>query len=59
MILVPFTTSMGSDKVFILEGRLFIYVMKSKGPGIEPWGTLYFINSESVAVCIFTCEGGD
>jgi hypothetical protein len=28
---------MGSDKVFIVGGRSFIYIMKSKGPKIDPW----------------------
>jgi hypothetical protein len=30
---------MGSVKVFIVGGRLFMYIMKSKGPRIDPWGT--------------------
>jgi hypothetical protein len=34
---------MGSDKVFIFGGRLFMYIMKSKGPRIGPWGTPCFI----------------
>jgi hypothetical protein len=32
---------MGSDKVFILEGRSFMQVIKRKGPKIDPWGTPY------------------
>jgi len=52
---VPSANNMGSEKVFILEGRLFMYVMKSKGPRIDPWGTLCCINPQSVAVCIFAC----
>jgi len=50
---------MGSEKVFILEGRLFICVMKSKGPRIDLWGTLCCINPQSVAVCIIAYEEGD
>jgi hypothetical protein len=33
---------MGSDKVFIGGCRSFIYIMKSKGPTIDPWGTPCF-----------------
>lgn len=29
----------GSDKMFILTGRLFTYIMKNKGPRSDPWGT--------------------
>jgi hypothetical protein len=29
----------GSDKVFIVGRRSFIYIMKSKGPRIDHWGT--------------------
>jgi len=59
MILVSSASNTGSEKIFILEGRLFMYVMKSKGPRIDPWGTLYCINFQSVALCIMACEGGD
>ena len=31
----------GSDKVFILGGKLFMYIMKSKGTGIGPCETPY------------------
>jgi hypothetical protein len=34
---------MGSDKVFIVEGRSFMYIMESMGPRIVPWGTPHFI----------------
>jgi hypothetical protein len=30
---------MGSDKVFIVRGRSFIYIMKNKVHKIDPWGT--------------------
>jgi hypothetical protein len=30
---------MGSDQVFLVGSRLFIYNMKCKGPKINPWGT--------------------
>jgi hypothetical protein len=33
---------MGSDKVFTVGDRLFIYIKKSKGPKIDPWGTPCF-----------------
>jgi hypothetical protein len=33
---------MVSDKVFIVGSGSFIYIMKSKGPIIDPWGTQYF-----------------
>jgi hypothetical protein len=29
----------GSDKIFIVGGRLSVYIMKSKGPGIDFCGT--------------------
>jgi hypothetical protein len=32
-----------SGKVFIVGGRSFIYIMKSKGPKIDPWGIPCFI----------------
>jgi len=33
---------MGSYKVFIVVGESFIYIKKSKGPKIHPWGTPWF-----------------
>jgi hypothetical protein len=33
---------MGSDKVFIVADRSLIYIMKSKGPKIDPWGNPCF-----------------
>jgi hypothetical protein len=33
--LVSSANKMVSDKVFIIEGRSFIYIMKSKGPKID------------------------
>jgi hypothetical protein len=33
---------MGFAKVFIVGGRSFMYIMKSKGPRIDPWGTPCF-----------------
>jgi hypothetical protein len=33
---------MDSDKVFIVGGRSFIHIMKSKGHKIDPWGTPCF-----------------
>jgi len=59
MILVPSASNMGSEKIFILEGRLFMYVMKSSGPRIDPCGTLCSVNSQSVALYITACERGD
>jgi hypothetical protein len=37
---------MAIAKVFIVGGRSFIYVMKSKGPKIYPCGTPCFIASQ-------------
>jgi hypothetical protein len=34
---------MDSDEVFIVGGMSFMYIMKSKGPRIYPWGTPCFI----------------
>jgi len=39
---VSSANKMDSDKVFIVGGRSFIYIMKSKGPKIDPWGTPCF-----------------
>jgi hypothetical protein len=33
----------GSNKAFVVGGRSFTYVMKSKGHRTDPWGTPYFI----------------
>jgi hypothetical protein len=37
--LVPSANKIGSNKVFIVGGSSFIYIMKSKGPKIDPWET--------------------
>jgi len=33
---------MGSDRVFLVGGRSFVYIMKSKGLKIVSWGTACF-----------------
>lgn len=33
----------GSDKVFIVGGRSFMYITKSNNPRIEPWGLDVYI----------------
>jgi hypothetical protein len=33
----------GFSKVFIVGGRSFVCIMKSKSPRIDPWGTPCFI----------------
>jgi hypothetical protein len=43
MTLVSSENIMGSVKVFIVGGRASMYIMKSKGPRIDPWGTPCFI----------------
>jgi len=45
---------MGSDKAFIFRGRLFMYITKSKGLGIDLWETPCFTvpQSEEIAVPI-------
>jgi hypothetical protein len=40
--LVSSANKMGSDKVFIVGGRSFIYIKKSKGPKIDPRGNSMF-----------------
>jgi hypothetical protein len=40
--LVSSINKKSSDKVFIVGGRSLIYIMKSKGPKIDPWGTPCF-----------------
>jgi hypothetical protein len=37
--LVSSLNKMGSDKTFIIGGWSCIYIMKSKGPKIDPWRT--------------------
>jgi len=44
---VSSTNIMGSDKEFILKGRKFFYIMNSKGPKIDPWGTSCFNVAQS------------
>jgi hypothetical protein len=39
MTLVSSVNVVGSDQVLIVEGRSFMFIMKSKGPKIDPWGT--------------------
>jgi hypothetical protein len=39
MTLVSSANIMGTDKLFIVGGRSFIWIMKSKGPKIGPCGT--------------------
>jgi hypothetical protein len=34
--LVSSANKMASDEVFMVGGRSFVYIMKSKGPRIEP-----------------------
>jgi hypothetical protein len=34
---------MGSDEVFVVGGRLFMYIMKNKGHKIDPWGAPCFV----------------
>jgi len=36
-MLVLLVNKIGSDKVFIVGSRLFICIMRSKGPKIDPW----------------------
>jgi hypothetical protein len=36
---------MGSGEIFIVGGKSFTYIMKRKGPRIDPWGTPCFIVS--------------
>jgi hypothetical protein len=46
MTLVSSENIMGSVKVFIIfivGGRSFMYIIKSKGPRIDPYGTPCFI----------------
>jgi hypothetical protein len=43
MIHISSANIMEFAKVFIVGGRSVMYVMKSKGPRIDPWGTSCFI----------------
>ena len=36
------SANMGSDKEFIPRGRSFMFIMNSKGPRIDHWGTPCF-----------------
>jgi hypothetical protein len=42
MALVSSANKIGFAKKFILSGRSFIYIINSKGPRIDPWGTPCF-----------------
>jgi hypothetical protein len=42
---------MGSDKVFIVGGRSFMYIMKSKEPRTDLWGTPYFVPHSEKKLC--------
>jgi hypothetical protein len=46
MALLSSANIMGSDKVFIVGGRCFMY-MRNKGLRTEPWGTPFFYHSPS------------
>jgi hypothetical protein len=37
---------MGFDKLFVVGGRSFMYIIKSKGPRIDPWGTPCFTDPQ-------------
>jgi hypothetical protein len=37
--LVSSANIMGFDMLFIVGGRSFMYIINSKGPRIDPWGT--------------------
>ena len=37
----------GLAEITIVFGRSFIYVIKNKGPRMEPWGTPYLIGCHS------------
>jgi hypothetical protein len=45
--LVSSANIMGCDKLFIVGGRSFMYIIKSKGPRIDPWGTPCFTVPQS------------
>ena len=42
MTLVSSANNVGSDIEFIVRGRLFMYIMNNRGPGIDRWGTPYY-----------------
>ena len=42
LILVSWANNIGSDTEFILRESSFIYIMNSRGPRIDPWGTPCF-----------------
>jgi hypothetical protein len=48
MALVSSANIMVSDKVFIVGGRSFMYIMKSKGPRIHPWGTPSVLRADAM-----------
>jgi hypothetical protein len=43
MTFVSSANIMGSVKVLVVGGRSFMYILKSKGPSIDFWGTPCFI----------------
>jgi hypothetical protein len=54
MTLVTSVIIMGSDEIFIVGGKSFTYIMKNKGPRIDPWGTPRFtvLQFEKNSECI-------
>jgi hypothetical protein len=52
--LMSSANKMGSNEEFIVGGRSFICIMKSKGPKIDPWGIhlLLFLILRKISVTI-------
>jgi len=53
MTLVSSANNTGSHTECILRGRSFIYIMKNRGPRIDPWGTPCFnVPQSQKKICI-------
>ena len=47
MTRVSSANNTADDTDFILSGKLFVYIMINKGPGIDPWRIPCFIVPQS------------
>jgi len=56
MTLVPPANIMGSNKQFILSGRLLMYTMNSIGPRTDPLGTQCFNPLHLFDEHMYVCE---
>jgi hypothetical protein len=51
--LVSSANKMSPGNVFIVGGRSFMYIMKSRGPKIDPWGTPHFAENFFLTILFY------